>query len=100
MPVRNRLDHFKTKPLAKLHYALLMAGWAKMPALARKRQQIFMPAISTSHPGKTIMQITAVQVTLDYSSNIRSEKTILSLKSVFIYLLKYFKVLFNALVVG
>jgi len=34
MPVRNRLDHFPAEPLPKLKHPLMMAGGAKMAALA------------------------------------------------------------------
>ena len=70
-----------------------------MPALAGKRQQIFMTAVFAAHTGKTIMEITAIQITQDYLTDIRAKKSILSVKSVFIYLLKCFKIVLNALVV-
>ena len=35
-----------------------------MLGLAGKRQQIFMAAIPTSYPGKAIMKITAILITL------------------------------------
>jgi hypothetical protein len=60
-------------------------------ALAGKRQQIFMAAAPTSYPGKTIMKITAFQVTLDYLPDIGAKKSILSLIALFVNLLKGFK---------
>jgi len=41
-------------PFAKLDYSLLMAGRAKVAALIGKGQKIFMTALPTSDPGKTV----------------------------------------------
>lgn len=38
MPVGNFLEDIHTEPFPELHHALLMAGWAKMAALAREGQ--------------------------------------------------------------
>ena len=56
MPVRNRLYHLLTKPLAELYHPLLVTGWTEMATLARKCQEIFMTTVLTSDPGKAIFQ--------------------------------------------
>jgi hypothetical protein len=50
--------------------------------------------------GKTIIKDSTVQITLDDLTNLKPKKTILSFKSIFMHLLEYFKVRFNALAVG
>jgi len=48
MPVRNllrvpfRVEDVHAQPLPEFHYALLMAGWAEVAALAGKSEEIFM----------------------------------------------------------
>lgn len=39
MPVGNILDDLPAEPLVEFHNPLLMAGWTKIPSLARKGQQ-------------------------------------------------------------
>jgi hypothetical protein len=93
----NRLNHFLAQPFTKYHHALLMTRRAEMPALARKCQQIFMAAVTASDAGKTVTQVTTIQVTLDYPTDIRAKKSILALKALYVNLLKWFKVVFNTL---
>ena len=56
-----------------------------------------MPTVTASDAGKTVKQVTTIQVTLDYPTDIRAKKSILSLKAFFVNLLKWFKVVFNTL---
>ena len=63
MPVRNLFEDVHTEPLPEFHYALLMAGWTKMPSFTRKCQQVFMAAIFAFHTGKTVLQIAPVSGT-------------------------------------
>ena len=69
MPVRNlfrvpfRVEDVHAEPLPEFHYALLMAGWTKMPSFTRKCQQVFMAAIFAFHAGKTVLQIAPVSGT-------------------------------------
>jgi hypothetical protein len=42
MSVRNLLEDIHAEPLPEFHHPLLMTGWTKVAALARKCQQIFM----------------------------------------------------------
>ena len=55
-----------------------MAGGAKMPALARKCQQIFMAAIFTFHPCKAVVQIAAVEIAIDHMLDIWPPETVLT----------------------
>ena len=66
-----------------------------MLALAGKRQQILMAAIPISYAGKAIMKITAIQMALDYKTDLEAKKSILSLKALFVNLLKCFKMTIN-----
>jgi hypothetical protein len=63
MPVRNLLEDIHAEPLPEFHYALLMAGWTKMPSFTRKCQQVFMAAIFAFHAGKPVVQIAPVSGT-------------------------------------
>jgi hypothetical protein len=74
-----------------------MAGRAEMPALARKRQQIFMPAIRAPHPGKPQVQIPAVQISVNHIPDIGSEKSILIPVSIMPNHFQVFKMILHAL---
>ena len=54
MTVGNLLENIHTEPFAKLHHALLVAGWTKVATLAGKSQQVFMAAVFAFHTGKTV----------------------------------------------
>ena len=56
-----------------------------------------MPTVTAFDAGKTVKQVTTIQVTLDYPTDIRAKKSILSLKAFFVNLLKWFKAVFNTL---
>jgi len=78
MPVRNLLEHIHAQPFSEFHNTLLMAGWAEMPALARKCQQIFMAAIFAFHTGKAVVQIAAVEITIDHLLDIWPPESVLT----------------------
>lgn len=65
MPVWDLLQNIRAEPLAELHHALLVAGRAEMAALAGKGQQVLMPAILACDADETVVQIAAVEVTVD-----------------------------------
>jgi hypothetical protein len=71
-----------------------------MPPLARKGQKVLMAAVPAAHPRKAVVQVAAVQVAIDYMADIRPEKPILALKTLFIDLLEGLKMILHALVVG
>jgi len=50
MAVRNSFQDFLAEPLSKLHHPLLMTRGTKVPSLARKCKQVFMPAFTTPDP--------------------------------------------------
>jgi len=77
MPVRNLLEDIQAKPLSKFHHALLMAGWAEVPPFTGESQQVFMAAIFALHTGKTVLQIAAIQITVEHLCDIRPPETIL-----------------------
>jgi hypothetical protein len=54
-----------------------MAGWTKMPSFTRKCQQIFMAAVFAFHTGKAVVEVAAIQITVDHLFNIRPPETIL-----------------------
>ena len=47
-----------------------MARRAELPTFAGERQQILVPAIFTTDPGKSHMEITAIQIFIDYRHDI------------------------------
>jgi hypothetical protein len=85
------------QPFTELDDSLLMAGWAEMPTLARKRQEVFMPAIATPHPGISQVQVPAVQIPVNHVPDIRSEKSILTLVAIIPGHLQVFKMILHAL---
>ena len=58
-----------------------------------------MTTVFATHTGKTMMEITAIQITLDYLTDIRPEKPILPLETIFIDLLKCFEMILNTPIV-
>jgi len=45
-------------------------GGAELPAFAGKGQKVFMPAVFTTDPGKSHMEITSVQIFVNHSHDI------------------------------
>ncbi len=56
MPVGDLLEYVHAEPLPELHDAFLVAGGAKVPALAGKCQEILMAAILAFDAGKTVVK--------------------------------------------
>jgi len=77
MPVRNLLEDIHAEPFPEFHHALLMARWAEMTPFAGKCQQIFVAAVFTFHTGKSGVQITAAEITIDPLLDIGSPETVL-----------------------
>ena len=96
MPVGNLFEDIHTEPLAEFHHALLVAGRAEMAALAGERQKIFVAAVITSDAGKTMLQIAAVEVTVDHFFDIRPPETVIPGKPVIINLHEGFNVILHA----
>jgi hypothetical protein len=76
-----------------------MTGWAEMTTLTRKCQEVFMSTVLTSYSCKSVMQDTAIKITIDNLSHIRPEKAILSFKALFIDLFKCFKMVFDTTII-
>jgi len=57
MTVGDLLEDIHAEPFPEFHHALLMARWAKVTPLARKRQQIFVTAVFAFYAGKPVVQI-------------------------------------------
>jgi hypothetical protein len=64
MSVRNLFEDIRAQPLPEFHDALLVAGWAKMAAFTGKCQQKLMATVFALDAGKTVVQITPIQVSL------------------------------------
>jgi hypothetical protein len=77
------LEHLLAQPLPELDDSFLMTGGAEMPALAGERQQILVAAGLASHPGKTQMQVPAVQIPVNHILDIGSKKTVSALVAFF-----------------
>jgi hypothetical protein len=58
-----------------------------------------MTTFFTTHPGKTKMKITAIQISVNYSHGICSPIAIAGFIHIIPYLFQFFKVAFNALVI-
>ena len=63
MTVRDLFEDIHAEPFPEFHHAFLMAGWAKVAALTRKCQQIFVAAVFASDAGKAVVQIAPVSST-------------------------------------
>ena len=70
-----------------------------MAALAGKGQKVLMAAVFAFHAGKAVVQIPAIQITVDDFLNIGTEKSIVPFKSFFIDLDKSVKMIFHATVI-
>jgi hypothetical protein len=58
-----------------------------------------MSTVLTSYSCKSVMQDTAIKITIDNLSHIRPEKAILSFKALLIELFKCLEIIFNTLII-
>jgi len=58
-------EDIHAEPFAEPHTRFLMARWAKMTALTGKSQQIFVTAVITFDAGKAVVQVAAIEITID-----------------------------------
>jgi len=77
MTVRNLLEDIHAEPFHEFHHPLLVAGWTKVAALARKCQQIFMAAVFTFHTCKAVVQITAIEIAIDHLLDVGPPESVL-----------------------
>ena len=99
MPVGNLFEDIHAEPFAEPHHALLMARWAKMTALTGKSQQIFVTAVITFDAGKAVVQVAAIEITIDHLLDIGPPETVLPGKILLIDPDKGLKVVFHAAVI-
>ena len=59
-----------------------------------------MAAIATPDAGKAIMQVSTVQVTVNYLLDVWAEKAVPSFEPVLVNLLKDFKIVLDTLIIG
>jgi hypothetical protein len=78
---------------------LLMAGRAKMTALAGKCQQILMAAVLAFHKGKAVVRVAVVQIPVDHLLDIGPPETILMGKVFIVDSDKGFKAVLHAAVI-
>ena len=97
--MRDGFNYVLTEPFPEFHHPLLMTGWAKVTAFARKSQQVFMAAVLALDPGKSIEKNTAIQIPLHNLSDMGAKKAVYPFKSIFIDLLQSFKVIFDAAII-
>lgn len=76
LAVRNGIEDIRLQVRPELDDLLAMAGWAKPAAPATERQQVLVVAVRTAHPGKSLVQITAIKIFANNPSNNRAEKAI------------------------
>jgi hypothetical protein len=79
--VGDGFDDLFEEPLAELDHALLVAGGAEVPALAREGQEIFMAASIATDPGEAVLEDAAVEEPVDDVSDIGAEKSVLAGKA-------------------
>ena len=77
MPVRNLLEDIHAEPFPEFHHAFLMTRGTEMTALAGECQKIFMAAVFAPHAGKAVVQITAVEITIDHLLDIGPPEAVL-----------------------
>jgi hypothetical protein len=77
MPVRNLLEDIHAEPLPEFHHTLLMTRGAEVAALAGKCQEIFVAAVFAFHTGKAVVQITAIEITIDHLLDIGPPEAVL-----------------------
>jgi hypothetical protein len=99
MTVGNLLEDIHAEPLSEFHHAFLVAGWAEMAPLAGECEQIFVAAIFTFHAGKAVVQITAIEITIDYLLDIRPPETVLPGEMFIVDLDKGLKIVLDTAVV-
>jgi len=75
------LENIHAEPLPKFHHALLVAGGTEVAALAGECQQVFVAAVLALHTGKTVLQITAIKVTVDHVSDIGPPEAVIPLRN-------------------
>ena len=71
------LEDIHAEPFPEFHHALLMTRRTEVAALAGKCQEIFMAAVFAFHTGKTVVQIPAIEITMDHLLDIGPPETVL-----------------------
>ena len=99
MAMGHLLENTHAEPLSEFHYALLVAGGAKVTALTREGQQVFMAAVLAFDAGKTVTQIAAIKITVDNLFDIGPPEAVLPRETVVIFLHKGFKIILYAVVI-
>ena len=77
MPVRNLFEDVHTEPLPEFHHALLVAGRTKVPPFTGESQQVFVAAVFAFRTGKTVVQVSAVEIAVNHLLNVRPPESIL-----------------------
>jgi len=99
MPMGDFFEDIQAEPLPEFHHALLMAGRAEVPPFTRERQQVFMAAVFAFHTGKAVLQIAAVEITVNHLFDIGPPESVLLGKMFIIGLDKGFKIILDAVVI-
>jgi len=99
MPVRDLLENIHAEPFPELHHAFLMAGRAKMAALTRERQQVFMATVFAFHASKAVAQIAAIQITVDHLFDIGPPEAVLPGEVFVVGLNEGFKIVLDAVII-
>jgi hypothetical protein len=84
MSMRHRLQDLFPELLGEQDRALGLAGGAKIPRLARKREQMLASTGRTSDAGEASTKPTAVEESLDGGADHRSKRTRLGFKSLLV----------------
>jgi hypothetical protein len=91
---------FKQYEFPEFHHPLLVTGGTKMTALAGKGKKILVVAVFIFHPGKAIVQIAAIKITVNDLLEIGTEESVGPLKPFLIDLDKGFQMIFNTAIIN
>ena len=97
--MRDLLEDIHAEPLTEFHHPFLMSGRAEVPSFTRESQKIFVAAVIAFHTGKAVVQIAAVEITVDHLFDIGPPEAVISGKPVVINLHEGFKVILHAVVI-
>jgi hypothetical protein len=100
MAVGYLFEGIHAEPFPEFHNPFLVTRRAEMSSFTRKRQQVFMAAVFAFHAGKAMVQIAAVEITVNHLLKIRTPESVLSGEMFIVVLNKGFKiVLYTAVVI-
>jgi hypothetical protein len=99
MPAGDPFQHICTEPFPEFRHPLLMEGGAKMTALAGEGKKILVVAVFTLHPGKTVVQVATIKITVNDLLEVGTEESVVPLKPFFVALDEGFQMILDTAVI-